>query len=229
MCYERKIMIATLLCGILGCLCFSVGDWLMIYGDTTHIGSIFWLTVGAAAIAPWRNALAMALAFPGILFYGIALFATARFLKEERQQKIYHYLTAFSLTPWLCLHLFYIMILYGFAWMSGNGYATAALPVSNALFTHLSWLVIISEVLMVPPYLYWFYLLVRGKSVFQKGMAFINPLILYGVLKLVTTLIPDGAFRLAFTNGLMSEAMAIWFIVMLVWSGIQNRKETNHA
>lgn len=105
MCYERKIMIATLLCGILGCLCFSVGDWLMIYGDTTHIGSIFWLTVGAAAIAPWRNALAMALAFPGILFYGIALFATARFLKEERQQKIYHYLTAFSLTPWLCLHL----------------------------------------------------------------------------------------------------------------------------
>lgn len=82
---------------------------------------------------------------------------------------------------------------------------------------------------MVPPYLYWFYLLVRGKSVFQKGMAFINPLILYGVLKPVTTLIPDGAFRLAFTNGLMSEAMAIWFIVMLVWSGIQNRKETNHA
>lgn len=84
MCHERKIIIGSLLCGILGCFCLGAGDWLMIYGDTTYMGSISWLTVGAAAIAPWRNALAMALAFPGILFYGIALFAIARFLKEER-------------------------------------------------------------------------------------------------------------------------------------------------
>lgn len=169
--------IAALVCGMLGCICFGAGDWLMIYGNTAHMGSISWLTVGAASIAPWRNALAMVLAFPGILFYGIALFAISGFLKEERQRKTYHYLTAFSLTPWLCLHLFYIMILYGFAWMSGNGYATAALPVSEALFAHLSWLVLVSEVLM-----------------------------------------PDCAFRLAFTNGLMSESMMIWFAVMVVWS-----------
>ena len=106
--------VAALACGILGCICFGAGDWLMIYGDTAHMGSISWLTSGVADIAPWRNALAMALAFPGILFYGIALFAIADFLKEERQRNTYRYLTAFSLTPWLCLHLFYIMILYGF-------------------------------------------------------------------------------------------------------------------
>ena len=218
MCHERKIIIGSLLCGILGCFCLGAGDWLMIYGDTTYMGSISWLTVGAAAIAPWRNALAMALAFPGILFYGIALFAIARFLKEERQRKVYHYLTAFGLTPWLCLHLFYIMILYGFAWMSGNGYAAAALPVSEALFAHLSWLVIVSEVLMLPPYLYWFYILVRGKSIFPREMALSNPLVFYILLKLATMLMPDGAFRLAFTNGLMSESMLIWFAIMVWWS-----------
>ena len=146
-------------------------------------------------------------------FYGIALFAIARFLKEERQRKVYHYLTAFGLTPWLCLHLFYIMILYGFAWMSGNGYAAAALPVSEALFAHYSWLVIVSEVLMLPPYLYWFYILVRGKSIFPRKMALSNPLVFYILLKLATMLMPDGAFRLAFTNGLMSESMLIWFAI----------------
>ena len=146
------------------------------------------------------------------------LFAIADFLKEERQRNTYRYLTAFSLTPWLCLHLFYIMILYGFAWMSGNGYAAAAVPVSEALFAHLSWLVIVSEVLMLPPYLYWFWILARGKSVFPRGMALSNPLIFYLLLKLITLLMPDCPLRLAFTNGLMSESMMIWFAVMALWS-----------
>lgn len=119
---------SVLLCGLLGCFCFGGGDWLMLYGDTAHQGSLFWLTEGAAAIPAWRNGLAMTLSFPGILLYDIALFAIAAFLREERQQHIYRYLIAFSLTPWLALHLFYIMILYGFAWMNGNGFEMAALP-----------------------------------------------------------------------------------------------------
>lgn len=102
--------------------------------------------------------------------------------------------------------------------MSGNGYAAAALPVSEALFAHLSWLVIVSEVLMLPPYLYWFYILVRGKSIFPREMALSNPLVFYILLKLATMLMPDGAFRLAFTNGLMSESMLIWFAIMVWWS-----------
>lgn len=213
---KRKTKLG-LLCGLAGCFCFGAGDWLMLYGDTAHQGVLFWLTDGAAAIPAWRNGLAMALSFPGILLYGIALFAIAAFLKEERQQRIYRYLTAFSLTPWLALHLFYIMILYGFAWMSGNGYGAAALPVSEAVFGHLSWIVPVSEVLMLPPYFYWAYLLLRGKSHLPSRMAASNPLIFYGILKAVTLLMPEGAFRLAFTNGLMSESMLLWFVSMLLW------------
>lgn len=75
---KRKMELA-LLCGLLGCLCFGGGDWLMLYGNTAHEGRIFWLTEGAAAIPAWRNNLAMALSFPGILLYGAALFAIAHF------------------------------------------------------------------------------------------------------------------------------------------------------
>ena len=117
---KRKTALA-LLCGVLGCLCFGAGDWLMLYGDTAHKGSIFWLTEGAAAIPAWRNNLAMALSFPGILLYGIALLALGNFLRGEQRKRIYWHLTTFSLTPWLALHLFYIMILFGFEWMTGNG------------------------------------------------------------------------------------------------------------
>lgn len=214
---QRKIT-AELLCGLLGCLCFGGGDWLMLYGNTVHQGSLFWLTEGAAVIPAWRNNLAMALSFPGIILYGIALFAIAAYLKNEKQRNIYHYLTVFGLTPWLCLHLFYIMILYAFAWMTGNGYESAAIPVAEALFSHFSWLVLVSEALMLPPYFYWAYLLLRQKSSFPRWMAVSNPLVFYGILKIITLLMPDSAFRLAFTNGLMSESMALWFGTMLIWN-----------
>lgn len=215
---NRKKMIAALLCGMLGCICMGAGDWLMLYGDTAYEGNLYWLTQGAAQIAPWRNSLAMLIAFPAIMFYGIALFSIEGFLKKEKQRKIYHYLTAFSLMPWLCLHLFYVMILYVFAWMSANGYGTAAHLTAEALFTHLSWIVILSEVMMLPPFLCWFWLLVRGESVFSRWMAFSNPLIFYAVLYLIKSLLPDCAFRIGFMNGLMSESMILWFMTMLVWS-----------
>ena len=38
---------AALLCGVLGCLCYGGGDWLIMYGDPLPAS---WLTIGAAAI-----------------------------------------------------------------------------------------------------------------------------------------------------------------------------------
>ena len=188
----------------------------MIYGNTAHSGSLYWLTNGVVGIASWRNALAMLVAFPGIILYGIALFTIGQYIKERRHQTVYHYLTAFGLTPWLCLHLFYIMILYLFAWLNRNGWAQAALPAAEALYKHLSWVVPLSEAMMLPPYIYWFYLLVTGKSTLPPKTAISNPLIIYLALYLLKSFLPDGAFRIGFTNGLMSESMIIWFLTLLL-------------
>ena len=73
---------------MLGCLCYGGGDWLMMYGDPTYNGTLKWLTTGTAAIAEWRYNLAMALAFPGIIFYGIALFAVGGYIRSHKEQKV---------------------------------------------------------------------------------------------------------------------------------------------
>ncbi|MBR1607543.1 MAG: hypothetical protein IJ664_07510 [Clostridia bacterium] len=207
---------AALLCGMLGCLCYGGGDWLMMYGDPAYSGALSWLTAGVAAIPQGRFNLAMALAFPGIILYGVALFAVQGYIKAEKHRRVCHYLNAFGLTPWIALHLFYVMILTLFAWMHGNGYAAEALPVCEGLFHQLSWLVPVSEGLMLPVFLYWFYLQITGKTVFPKWMAFTNVLLIYAVLKGVSLLLPVSAFRLGFTNGLMSESMILWFGIMRI-------------
>ena len=214
---NNRKMTCALLCGMLGCLCYGGGDWLMLYGDPGYAGTLSWLTKGAALIPQWRYTLAMALAFPGILLYGVALFSVQRFVKGEKSRRIYHYLNAFGLTPWMALHLFYIMILSLFAYLNGNGYAEASTAICEALFARLSWVVPACEVMMLPVFVYWFYLQITGKTVFPRGFAFTNVLILFAVLKGLSLLMPLGAFRLGFTNGLMSESMILWFAAMLVY------------
>ena len=111
--------------------------------------------------------------------------------------------------------MIYVIILSLFAWLNNNGYAAEALVICEGLFSLFSWVVPTSEVLMLPVFIYWFYLQITGRTVFAKGMAFTNVLIIFAVLKVVAGIIPQSAFRLGFTNGLMSESMVIWFAIML--------------
>lgn len=214
---SRKKEIAALLCGMLGCVFLCSGDWLMIYGDIAHGGAVHWLTEGAAQISAGRNLLSMLVAFPAVILYGVGLFGAEAFVKPQREKKIYRYLTAFGMMPWLCLHLYYVMILYVFAMMTQNDFE-GALAVAEAMNTQFSSIVFISEAIMILPFLYWFYLQISGKTVFPRQMAFTNILIIYGVLQIVKALLPDTPFRLGFTNGLMSESMFVWFGIMLIWS-----------
>ena len=59
------------------------------------------------------------------------------------------------------------------------------------------------------------HLQIRGKTVFPRWMAFTNVLVIFALLKGISLLMPVSAFRLGFTNGLMSESMVIWFGIIL--------------
>ena len=93
--------------------------------------------------------------------------------------------------------------------------------ICEALFGNFSWLIPVSEVLMLPVFLYWFYLQITGWTRFKKAMAFSNVLVIFAVLKKAASFMPVSAFRLGFTNGLMSESMIIWFILVLLGVGIE--------
>lgn len=218
---QIKPITGMLFLGILGCVLMASSDWIMIYGDPSYEGALTWLTVGVGSIPPWRNTLALALAFPAVICYAFGLFAIRHLLPDEKHQKTYSLLTALGLTPWLSLHLFYVMIFFLFSHLTGLGYAAQGAVLAEALVAHFGWLIPASEVLMLLPYVYLFCLTVRRKSVFSPWMALNNPLILFAILKLLIKLLPDSAFRLAFLNGLMSEAMLIWFAVFLAVLGFQ--------
>ena len=201
--------------GLLGAFIMMSSDWLMIYGDTSYQGNLAWLTQGVAKISASRNALALGLGFLAIIFYSVALLGMKQYIVEEKQKTIYMTLTTISMTPWLCVHLLYLMILFLFQWMHTKQYFELAYLSTEALFAQFSWVIILSEVLMLLPFVYWFILVFQKKTVFSKCYALNNPLFFYILLKAFTMILPDVPARLAFVNGLMSEAMFLWFLVWL--------------
>ena len=67
---------------------------------------------------------------------------------------------------------------------------------------------------------------ITSKTVFKKGMAFTNVLVIFATLKTIASFMPVSAFRLGFTNGLMS--MIIWFVLILMGVGIEKRYGKSH-
>ena len=94
----------------------------------------------------------MFLVFPVIIFYGIGLLNAGRFITDKRGAAVYRTLNIFGLTPWMCLHLFCVMILFLYGWVYGNGLRDAAFPSCEALFSHLSRVIPLSEAFMLPPF-----------------------------------------------------------------------------
>ena len=221
---KSKIKLWALISGLSGCLCFGGGDWLMMYGDPAFEGKLRWLTVGTAAIPQWRYILAMALAFPGIVLYGSALFTVQNYITDEKKKKAYHYLNALGLTSWIALHLIYVVILSLFAWLNNNGFSNDALAICEALYDNFSWIIPVCEGLMLPVFMYWFYLQITGNTIFKKRIAFTNVLVIFGILKGISMLIPESGFKLGFTNGLMSESMIIWFLLVFLEIGADNEE-----
>ena len=146
--------IPALICGVLGCLCYGGGDWLMMYGDPAHTGKL--------------------------------------------------------------------------AWLNSNGFSQDSITICESLFANFSWLVPVSEIVMLSVFLYWFYLQITSKTVFKKGMAFTNVLVIFAALKTIASFMPVSAFRLGFTNGLMRESMIIWFVLILMGVGIEKRYGESH-
>ena len=208
-------IILCMFIGIIGCVLMAGSDWLMIYGDAVFEGALPWLTSGAAEIPPFRNMLAMILSFPAVMLYIVALMAVKNMIVNEFDRKIYVQLTVAGLTPWLCVHLFYVMILYLFGFLNQAGEKDLAFKSCEALFNQFSWIIPVSEVVMLLPFVYLFYIFITEKSIFGRAMSINNPIIIYLLLKFATFFIKSGPFKLAFTNGLMSESMAVWFLIFI--------------
>lgn len=213
---ERNDLIAI---GMLGSFFYGFSDWIMKYGDPTPLSSkSSWFTKGTAEIPGWRYVLAMLLAYPGTIFYIIGLFSFERYILNEKHRMIFHYLNIVNVTPWMALHLIFIVIMYAFHFMMSNGYSDVAIPIAEDLYTHFSWIIPASLLFMFPVFIYYLYLIVTGRTTFRKimGLAHMIPIII--VQYIIIFMLPDSAIKVGLINACSNQSIFISFFIFYIHS-----------
>lgn len=222
---NRRRAVLSLGTGLAGAVLIVLSDWLMIFGDAAYDGELFWLTEGVKNIPAWRSTLALVIFLPGVIFCAGALFSLEPWLKPGKRRAWWRYLTAYSLIPWLALHLLFMLILFLYAWLSQNGFAAAALPACTALFRHFYWLIPAGSLLIVLPFGFWLLCVLRGQSFLPRPWAAANPLIFFLLLVPLRLFLPQSPWRPALANSLMSLALFFFFLALL-WAA---RRQTKNA
>lgn len=214
---KDRILKLNLILGMLGALCFASGDWLMAFGDPTHTGDYFWLTEGAKHISAGRNALSLAVAFPGVILCAMALLTLERAVRPGRQRMTWRYLTTYSLLPWLTVHTFIALQLFTFGWMSRNGYEAAALPTAQAVNAQFGWMALICYALISIPFFLWLILGLLGKLRMPRLMALVNPVLFVPLLVALRPLVPDGPFKPGYINAEISTSFFLFFAGLFLY------------
>jgi len=216
------------LIGMLGSLCYGISDWIMMYGDPTGLSKKApILTKGTAQISTWRYILAMILSYPGTVFYIIGLYGYERYILNKKHRKIYHWLNVVNFTPWMTLHFIYIIIMFAFHFMMTNGYQDIAIPVSEALYTNFSWVIVVSILFMVPAFVYYLYLIITNRTSFKKIMGIAHMLPIMCVMYIFTALLPSSAFKKGFLNAVANQSLFISFLINYLYISITSISDKN--
>ena len=53
------------------------------------------------------------------------------------------------------------------------------------------------------------------------ALAFTNVLVIFGILKGISMLMPESGFKFGFINGLMSESVIVWLLLVFLDIGAE--------
>ena len=103
----KRRMRLSLLCGILGCLCFGVGDWLLGYVDPAPVSETIFYFIRAghgAEYDAWKIVVTLVMAMIGMCFMIPGMASIANIAKKAASQRLLRYLFALCAVGWIVIH-----------------------------------------------------------------------------------------------------------------------------
>lgn len=204
--------------GIVGAICFGIGDWLLGYVDATPvIGTAFeYIKVGHGVnYNTARAIIAMALGTIGMLFYYPAFIHMADVVEDKVVRSRLNYMFGATAFAWLVIHYFYGINVYCYAWMMQNGGEVLAGELSKALKNALTWGVVFAYIPLLVPNVVHLLEIIKGKTTSSKAAVFFHPLLWMLILNVVSNILPTSKFSYGLYTFCVNAGMLIWFGYLL--------------
>ncbi|MCM1100030.1 MAG: hypothetical protein NC079_04795 [Clostridium sp.] len=203
--------------GLIGCLCFGIGDWLLGYVDPMPVeGDVFYfIRAGHGAdYNTLRVGVTLALAVVGIFFLYPGFIHIADIAKDGKTKRLLGYAFGLCSVGWMMLHLLVSVnvLVFSetaksvgceFAAVLSNRLGNAGLAVEKcaALFAVGAGILLIIAIL-------------RRNTCLKKSAVVFSPVIPMLIIIVIARVLPQSAFSYGLYTFNMNAAMMVWFVYL---------------
>ncbi|MCM1327731.1 MAG: hypothetical protein NC094_13795 [Bacteroidales bacterium] len=204
--------------GLIGCLCFGIGDWLLGYVDPALVegADLYFIRAGhGVGYNTLRVDITLMLAVLGIFFLYPGFVHIADIVKGGKMKRFLEYAFGLCSTGWMMLHLLvsFIVLVFSEAEKNGGhelavalagrlGSAGVAVEKCTSLFAVGAGIVLIVAIL-------------RGNTYLKKSAIVFSPIVPMLIVIVIAYVLPQSAFSYGLYTFNMNSAMMVWFVYLL--------------
>lgn len=225
---QRKFIIS----GIIGCLCFGIGDWLLGYVDPALIEGYVFYFIRAGHGADYstsKAAMALVLAVVGMCFLYPGFIHISDITKDEKTKRFLGYVFGLCSVGWLIIHFIVAVNVIVFSQAEKNGSRKLAITLSNCLgsagmaalccaylFVAFAFIKLIADI-------------IRQKTYLKRSEAFFTPILPMTILSIISQVLPQSPFSYGLFTFCMNGGMLVWFVYLLTKDRKTNRISETEA
>ena len=205
--------------GIIGCLFFGIGDWLLGFVDPGEIkGDVFYfLSAGHGAGYPsWKIKVTLALAVIGVLFLQQGFVHISDLMKAEKDKVEAARVFTFLTYSWLIIHFAVTIIVFVYSYTSRTVTNEQAVLLSNALDKVFDPCILIAYLILASSLIDLVIVIARGRTELKRTDAFFTPLTWIVLIGAVSMILPNSPFSKGLYTFCMNGGMIAWFITLLL-------------
>ncbi len=204
--------------GIIGCILFGIGDWLLGFVDPTPAADQFYVLKAGHGMGYELKKLSITLlsGIIGVPFMMAGCPHIAELVTEKERKKVLKVTLMLLPVGWLLIHFTVTCGIFVYAWSMQNGNQYFALKMVTDMMKmfrstqYAAYFLVGVPLILLPVFVF------RGKMILPKTSQFFTPLLWMGLLSSVKYVIPASPFVNGIDTFCMNAGMIIWFVYLLL-------------
>ncbi len=205
--------------GIIGCVLFGIGDWLLGYVDPGEVtGDVFYfISAGhGAGYQDWKIMLTMVCAIIGVLFLWQGFVHISDLMKEERDRAGAIRVFTFLTYSWLIIHFVVTIMVFIYSYTFRTIGSKQAVIITNGLDKVMDPCILMAYFILVIAMIDLIIMIAKGRTKLERSDAFMTPLTWMILIGAVSLIIPTSPFSKGLYTFCMNGGMIVWFIRLMV-------------
>ena len=205
--------------GLIGCVLFRIGDWLLGYVDPQPVSEVFSVLKAGHGenYALWKITAALFLGVLGVPFMMAGCMRMAELVTDEKRKRIIRWSMMLMPVGWLMIHFTVSCGIYAYAWNVQKGDPSLALRMTEDVVRMFQSTQIVAYLLAAIPLLLFVVFTLRDKTELKKTSLLFTPLLWMAVFSALKFVIPASPLSNGIDTFCMNAGMMIWFVYLFVY------------